>query len=425
MRPVHYLGIKSRYLSQIGAAMDRLATDGSTVVDLFAGTGVVSRALARSHPVVSVDVQSYSATLSSALCSPTSYDEPTRGRVIARARAWMEILPEPVDRLLQIESDLMTSATHDPLGFVLLTEEGSLSNLTATDPKLASAKAEAAPHLAAAGAVLTMYYGGVYFSYRQALELDAIMAAIGHRAESPAEPTLVAAILGVASDVVATVGGHFAQPLRLRARTGEPKHSAIKKSLNSRRASVFAAYEGWLLRYSALAPTEYECSPTTADYRTALNGLEPGVAAIYADPPYTRDHYSRFYHVLETIALADDPGVANAPGSELPSRGLYRAKRHQSPFSIRSQAIPAFSSLFELASQQGIPVVLSYSPQGGGTQARPETRLMTIDQIVDIASSRYKRVEVIPIEASTHSRLNRVDLHGTTAEHAEVLLIAR
>ena len=28
---------------------------------------------------------------------------------------------------------------------------------------------------------------------------------------------------------------------------------------------------------------------------------------VYADPPYTRDHYSRFYHVLETLALRDDP----------------------------------------------------------------------------------------------------------------------
>lgn len=425
MRPVHYLGNKSRYLSQIVAAIDTLATRGSTVVDLFAGTGVVSRALALEHPVVSVDIQAYSAILSQALCSPASYDGPTRSIIVARARAWMDGLPEAVDRLLQIESALMSAVENDPLGFVLLTEEGSLSSPAATDPTLASAKAAAAPHLIAAGAVLTMYYGGVYFSYRQALELDAISAAIGHSADSPAEATLVAAMLGVASDVVATVGGHFAQPLRLRARTGEPKHSAITKSLNSRRASVFAGYERWLIRYSEITPTNYPCFPTTADFRTVLNGLKPGVSAIYADPPYTRDHYSRFYHVLETIALADDPGVANAPGSELPSRGLYRVKRHQSPFSIRSQAVAAFSSLFEMASQQHVPVVLSYSPQGGGTQARPETRLMTIDQLVGIASSSFERVEVVPIGASSHSRFNTVDLHGTIPDEAEVLLIAR
>ena len=31
---------------------------------------------------------------------------------------------------------------------------------------------------------------------------------------------------------------------------------------------------------------------------------------VYADPPYTRDHYSRFYHVLETISLFDSPIVS-------------------------------------------------------------------------------------------------------------------
>ncbi len=44
-------------------------------------------------------------------------------------------------------------------------------------------------------------------------------------------------------------------------------------------------------------------------------------------------------HVLETIALDDDPGfTAAGPRSDRPSRGMYRANRHQSPFSIRSQA---------------------------------------------------------------------------------------
>ena len=41
------------------------------------------------------------------------------------------------------------------------------------------------------------------------------------------------------------------------------------------------------------------------DFRQALQNLDDDVRVIYADPPYTRDHYSRFYHGLETLSLRD------------------------------------------------------------------------------------------------------------------------
>ncbi|MEV8241439.1 DNA adenine methylase [Microbacterium testaceum] len=425
LRPIHYLGNKSRYLTQIAETIDSLVPHGAPVADLFAGTGIVSRALADSHPVFPVDIQAYSATLAKALCSPVAYSADERRAIVEAARDWIDSLPAPVEGLVRVESELMDIAVQDPLGFILLTEEGSLSSDNATDQHLSEAKAAARPHLASAGATTTAYYGGVYFSYRQALEIDAIRHAIGHRVGSHAEPTLVAALLGVASDLVATVGGHFAQPMRLRGRTDEPKRAAIAKSLKFRRQSAFRVYDEWLSRYSTITPSKYPCTPATEDFRTALGRQRPPVAGIYADPPYTRDHYSRFYHVLETIALADDPGVAVAPGTSLPSRGIYRLKRHQSPFSIRSQVVDAFDALFTLGQRLSVPLVLSYSPQGGGTRARPETRLMSIDQLTSQARSRYPNVEVVPIDSSTHSRFNRTELHGTVPIEAEVLLIAR
>ena len=70
---------------------------------------------------------------------------------------------------------------------------------------------------------------------------------------------------------------------------------------------------------------------------------------MYADPPYTRDHYSRYYHVLETMSLRDNPEVSmtmiRAGGSPRVSRGVYRADRYQSPFCIKSQAAGAFEEL--------------------------------------------------------------------------------
>lgn len=425
LRPIHYLGNKSRYLRPIVSTVLGLAAPGTSVIDLFAGTGVVSRELAHARHVTSVDIQAYSATLAQALCSPRKYDARERKQIVERARNWLNALPSEVSALLEYETMVMDGASTEPNVFVLLTEEGSLTRTNASDPALASAKANALAPLTTAGAMITAYYGGVYFSYRQALEIDALMAAIGHSHAVPAEATAVAALLGVASDTVSTVGSHFAQPARLRARTGDPKVSSITKTIRARSTSVLGSYELWLRRYAALDPTEFRCSTVTSDFRAVLATMGKDVGAIYADPPYTRDHYSRFYHVLETIAVADDPGVTTAPASDHASRGLYRLRRHQSPFSIRSQAASAFDELFESAGQRGIPLVLSYSPQGSGTRARPETRLMTIDRITAAARARFSDVDVVPIDTSVHSRFNRADLHGETPNDAEVLIVAR
>src|SRR5207253_2965645 len=62
-------------------------------------------------------------------------------------------------------------------------------------------------------------------------------------------------------------------------------------------------------------------------------------AVIYADPPYSKDHYSRYYHVLETLVRYDYPSAAGA--------GRYRPDRYSTPFSLRRQAPAAFNALFQ------------------------------------------------------------------------------
>ncbi len=87
-----------------------------------------------------------------------------------------------------------------------------------------------------------------------------------------------------------------------------------------------------------------------ADYKEALINLSDDVRVVYADPPYTRDHYSRFYHGLETLSLRDFPTISKTKigGRERLSRGLYREQREQSDFCIRSKAPKAFEELLNL-----------------------------------------------------------------------------
>jgi adenine-specific DNA methylase len=158
------------------------------------------------------------------------------------------------------------------------------------------------------------------------------------------------------------------------------------------------------------------------DYVQALDLFGAGSAVVYADPPYTRDHYSRFYHVLETMCLRDNPVPSRVikGGSRVLSRGVYREDRHQSPFCIRSAAPGAFKALFNGARSFNLPIVLSYSPHEEGDGTHP--RVVSMQQIVELAKKYYGRVQTVPVEGVSHNQLNRNGLRLKKREQAEVIV---
>ncbi|MFI7585477.1 DNA adenine methylase [Spongisporangium articulatum] len=420
LRPIHYIGNKSRYLDAIEQAVDRVAGPGRAACDLFAGTSVVSRRLAQSRPVVSADIQTYSQVLARALTRPTAFSAAETEALLRIARTWLDDVRPAFADLLALEAGAVSDA--DPTRLAALIEGGSFELAAAGAPELEQAKRRALESADSARTTLTWYYGGVYFSYAQALELDALRHAI--RGDGR-DDTAVAAVMGAASDAVSTVGNHFAQPVQPRRRDGSLKGSWVTSVARRRQYSVLDGFARRLARYAELTPTAHPCTAVRSDFQETLSALGPEVGVIYADPPYTRDHYSRFYHVLETIALDDDPGVSLAPGTFGPSRGLYRAERHQSPFSIRTQARPSFRHLMAEAKRLGVPLVLSYSPMSAGTKARPETRLISVHDLVSIAGDYFTDVSLVDVEASSHSRFNRVDLGAEIDRAAEILVVGQ
>ncbi|SKB84693.1 Adenine-specific DNA methylase [Arthrobacter sp. 31Cvi3.1E] len=377
------------------------------------------------RPVVSSDIQAYSSVLARALTQPSVITSDEYQFLREATQDWLLGIEPGVQELLRLEEQAMLQAHKDPQPLADIIENGSLAVSGRGSAKLQAAKEAACYVLRDHAATLSRYYGGVYFSYRQAIELDAVSYALRKLWGEDRNATAVAALLGAASDIVSTVGSHFAQPIQPRTATGTLKRSWIAPVMRRRELEPVPIFESWLARYGSLTPTKYECRAVQADFQKALSGLGPDVGVIYADPPYTRDHYSRFYHVLETIALDDNPGVTSTQGSSQPSRGLYRENRHQSPFSIRSQVRPAFQELFANAKRLDVPLVLSYSPMSGGTRARPETRLVSIDNLVAWASDYFADVRLLTVADSFHSRFNRTELNAETQGSAEVLIVAR
>ncbi len=431
-RPIHYLGNKSRVLDAIQSAVGSVAVGDGPVCDLFTGSGVVARHLGRRRSVIAADIQEYSRVVTSALLSPVQLPPELAGAFACVASEHERRIRESCPPgLLGYEDGAISAALASRADALCdIIEHGSALAVTAGDAgcpeKLAAFLRELAASMPPGpDTVITRYYGGIYYSYRQAIALDSVAAAIralpaGYR------DVALAALLSTASELVSTVGNQFAQPIRPRGADGRPKAGMIAAVARKRQQPVAGAYLHWLARYQALSGSGHDHRVIRGDFRDVFATLPDDLAAVYADPPYTRDHYSRFYHVLETIALGDEPEISTMKLGQVTqlSRALYRKERHQSPFCIRTQAEGAFHDLFSSVVKLDVPLVLSYSPHSPGTAARPSTRLLTVPRLVDLAAGYFSDVRVQPTGRVAHSKLNAEHLNAAVSYDAEILIIA-
>lgn len=201
---------------------------------------------------------------------------------------------------------------------------------------------------------ISAIYSGTYFSVEQSCEIDAIRALISDLTTDALLTTeqsrwLIVA-LGIAADRVANTTGHFAQALN-------PKEGNIARILKQRKRNVW--FE-WLTALSGLSPVKtsswrrrnrsFNCDAIELLQNLASDKSRPGV--IYADPPYTKDQYSRYYGLLDTIVRHDRPQVSG--------RGLTRLDGFKSSFSMSSRIEASLTNLVRAAAEIEADLILSY-----------------------------------------------------------------
>ena len=124
---------------------------------------------------------------------------------------------------------------------------------------------------------------------------------------------------------------------------------------------------------------------------------------IYADPPYTKRQYAAYYHVLETIALADEPAVEG-------STGLRDWRTHASDFCYKRRAPAAIRRLLETADCAHF--FLSYSSDG---QVPHEDVVAILNdhgrvEILEVSHPRYRSNRRIQKAAHVTERLYHVTM---------------
>ncbi|NJB70907.1 adenine-specific DNA-methyltransferase [Saonia flava] len=379
---IKYMGSKRDLVKYLVDSINEIY-DGEVVCDLFAGTSVLSGAIGHNIVMYSNDIQQYSSVFAKTYLGNYDWKE-----YPDLAEAIIENAQIHVDNVKNLYPDFEFNYTEG----ITLNEFNALEQ---QQQELIYFNFEDIEnHL------FLKNYSGTYWSFEQCLWIDAIRTAAEEYLETPVYfPILSSLMFAMAYNAQST--GHYAQ---YRDANNLYSMNSIIGCRNKKIKPYFKRKLKELIQFTGSNELNHNIS--SLDYRDCLDIL-PNGTLVYADPPYSFVHYSRFYHALETLVKYDYPTIQY--------KGRYRNDRHQSPFCKRTEVVGAFTEMFEKVLQKRLKLVLSYSNTG----------MIGLSEILEIAKNTLNnKFEVYTKEVDyLHSTMGRFD--DKSREVKEYLLIAK
>lgn len=342
-----YMGSKRSMLTNgLGHAIESEIDRTERFVDLFTGSAAVAWHVATrwNKEVIAADLQQFAAALAASVISRTETI-----RVEEDSKNWLSKAKRHAEG---------HSAFKKAISLQRELRETSASKIGAIT-KRARDLAEAA-----SGPVMRAY-GGYYYSPLQAIWIDALRRTT-NTGSGTAEVRL-AALLHAASKCAAAPG-HTAQPFKPNRTAGPFLAEAWNRDICEIAVKVLADIGALAARKKGKAIVSDACD--------LAQQLKPGDLA-FIDPPYSAVHYSRFYHVLETIAGGN--------AVEVSGTGRYppASERPRSAFSVATEAEAAFEDLFEAVANSGASAIVTF-PDVGASNG------VSGDDLKEIAASHFK-----------------------------------
>lgn len=379
---VRYMGTKRHMVTSVQAAIEQFGTSGRAV-DLFSGMGSVAEALSNGGPsVVTNDAMEFTACVARArLTGGPREDDPAAvtGRLWAPFQAAQAALKATHAEALSAEKAALAGTISDLSRY--FTSAAHVANSPSTRrAALFARNACGQPHFQLA----TLYFSAGYLSASQAIDVDALRFAIDSDEVRGSRDWLLSAWLSAVS-VLLNSPGHTAQYLKPNSA------SAHQRIVRTWKRSVWDEFVAALSRVSQLGTPEWRAGNEVL-VSDALDLLSSGrltqVGVIYADPPYTKDQYSRYYHLYETLYRYDYPDSVGA--------GRVRSDRFTTGFSLKSSVRASFHDLCRNVSRMELPLIVSY-PTGGLLELTGLT-------FKEVANTYFAEVEVSAISAQ-HSTM--------------------
>lgn len=327
----------------LGEVLDRSLRDANRVLDLFTGSAAVAWYVAERHDkeVLAGDLQSYSRVLAASVIERTTpiLDRDWVDNWMRRARSRISAHPK-------------------------WKEIKELQCLLGKEPVSEMASIARSIDLGTAYP-LSRAYGGYYYSPWQAAWIDALRASLPI---SDALHNIALAALIQAASRCAASPGHTAQPFK-------PNETAGRFLVESWRRDLPAIVR---TRIADIAPRKAlkKGRAYCMDANELAGGARPG-DLVFLDPPYSGVHYSRFYHVLESVARGH---VGKISGT---GRYPEASERPASDYSIKRNSRRALDGLLGILARKGASVIITF-PAGKASNG------LSGDDVRKVAADHYR-----------------------------------
>lgn len=416
-----YMGSKKAILPFVVEELTRLTEPGDIIVDLMAGTHTIGYAMKSRCRMVANDIQRYSMVIGQTLLN---YEPQPRFEGDAKSALrrlylsnvrHLEGLFEPALKreraMLSMESGRrptwltyqgfcegyphyarQTPAPDWPEEFLILFSPHRLTayrTLNKLEPY----------------SLFSLYYANTYVGIRQALEIDSLRYAIDKlcdqwvvgRPESGYDSfllrcLLMCALIGVVNRINPGPG-HWAAFPRVSPRNREWVVSQRRLEVYDLFIQKVAEIETALVKNLSPHGPHIVMTEDYVAFMREVHEFIRKARVVYLDPPYSQGHYSRFYHLLETLTKYDYP--------EIGYTGRYRKDRHQSLFAQKDKVAQAVGHICEVSRDARTLLVISYS-QGGVIPSADAFRAI-LEQYYPSAKIELKSL------ASVHSKLGQTE----------------
>lgn len=208
-------------------------------------------------------------------------------------------------------------------------------------------------------------YSDTYFSPRQCLQIDSLRYSIEKNRDTSYFIYLTCLMSAMCK--AQSTPGHFAQFLKKDSPRVQPL----------RRLDIYKLFFEKLADFKSLIPSQFNNEVYNMDYKDLFktNNLNM-VSCFYLDSPYTFDQYSRFYHILETVCLYDNPSTD--------FKAKYRKDRKQSDFCYKSKVLKEFENIIKFSSKNNSSLIISYSNHG----------VAPVDSVLSIGKRYYNNANL-------------------------------
>lgn len=353
-----YMGHKGKMLPVLGEILLEYGSNAERLADPFCGSAAVSWYLAENtdKTIISGDMQSFAVARASAVIERTKIFDPA-----PMLASWFNRARKTVDAVASHFPNNLRSIEPN------LTDPSKIKEVVNQSRKFCHDVLPVVFSNFDGKWPISKAYGGYYYSPVQALMFDALRQALPTDIN---DRKVALAALVEAVSRAAAAPGHTAQPF-------QPTESSAKYIIEAWSRDPWA-----LVRTSTVEISRRSANAVgkgvVGNYSETISHLHEG-DLVFADPPYSGVHYSRFYHALETITR----GIEFEPEG----RGRYPSiiDRPSSAFSKKSESKDAAKDLLLVCSRKKVTLILTFPTLGASNG-------LTANDFIDAGKTLFSKV---------------------------------